>query len=325
MSDTPAIEVEKLEKRFGDVEAVRGVSFSVPHGEIFGFLGPNGAGKTTTIKMLCTLLEPSGGKARLGGFDVTEEPGGVRKSIGVIFQDPALDDRLSAVENLELHAVVYDVPRAERRARIDEALGFVELSDRKNDIVRHFSGGMKRRLEIARGLLHRPRVLFLDEPTTGLDPQTRRRTWEVLRSLRDRYGTTLFLTTHYMDEAEHCDRIAIIDHGRIVAEGTPEELKRKVGKDVVTVRTSEPEPLRRLLEERHGIVPEPTEDGLSFRVEEGEAFIVELVAEARVPLSGIAVHRPTLDDVFLALTGRQIREENGNGSKEALRAIARRR
>jgi len=325
MSDTPAIEVEGLEKRFGDVEAVRGVSFSVPHGEIFGFLGPNGAGKTTTIKMLCTLLEPSGGKARLGGFDVTDEPGGVRRSIGVIFQDPALDDRLSAAENLELHAVVYGVPRAERRARIDEALGFVELSDRKDDIVRHFSGGMKRRLEIARGLLHRPRVLFLDEPTTGLDPQTRRRTWEVLRALRDRYGTTLFLTTHYMDEAEHCDRIAIIDHGRIVAEGTPEELKRKVGKDVVTVRTSAPEPLRRLLEERHGIVPEPTEDGLSFRVEAGEAFIVELVAQARVPLSGIAVHRPTLDDVFLSLTGRQIRDENGNGSKEAMRALARRR
>jgi ABC-2 type transport system ATP-binding protein len=325
MIDTPAIEVEGLEKRFGDVEAVRGVSFSVSHGEIFGFLGPNGAGKTTTIKMLCTLLAPSGGKARLGGFDITEEPGGVRRSIGVIFQDPALDDRLSAAENLELHAVVYDVPRAERRARIDEALGFVELSDRKNDIVRNFSGGMKRRLEIARGLLHRPRVLFLDEPTIGLDPQTRRRTWEVLRSLRDRYGTTLFLTTHYMDEAEHCDRIAIIDHGRIVAEGTPEELKRKVGKDVVTVRTNAPEPLRRLLEEQHGIIPEPTEDGLSFRVEEGEAFIVELVADARVRLSGIAVHRPTLDDVFLALTGRQIREENGHGSKEAMRALARRR
>jgi ABC-2 type transport system ATP-binding protein len=325
MNDTPAIDVEGLEKRFGDVEAVRGVSFSVPHGEIFGFLGPNGAGKTTTIKMLCTILEPSGGRARLGGFDIAKEPGGVRRSIGVIFQDPALDDRLSAAENLELHAVVYGVPRAERRARIDEALGFVELSDRKDDLVRHFSGGMKRRLEIARGLLHRPRVLFLDEPTTGLDPQTRRRTWEVLRALRDRYGTTLFLTTHYMDEAEHCDRIAIIDHGRIVALGTPEELKRKVGKDVVTVRTKSPEPLRRLLEERHGISPERTDDGLSFRVEEGEAFIVELVAEARVRLSGIAVHRPTLDDVFLALTGRQIRDENGNGSKDAMRAIARRR
>jgi ABC-2 type transport system ATP-binding protein len=275
--------------------------------------------------MLCTILEPSGGRARLGGFDIAKEPGGVRRSIGVIFQDPALDDRLSAAENLELHAVVYGVPRAERRARIDEALGFVELSERKDDLVRHFSGGMKRRLEIARGLLHRPRVLFLDEPTTGLDPQTRRRTWEVLRALRDRYGTTLFLTTHYMDEAEHCDRIAIIDHGRIVALGTPEELKRKVGKDVVTVRTKSPEPLRRLLEERHGISPERTDDGLSFRVEEGEAFIVELVAEARVRLSGIAVHRPTLDDVFLALTGRQIRDENGNGSKEAMRAIARRR
>lgn len=325
MSHAPAIEVEDLSKRFDDVEAVSPISFVVPEGEIFGFLGPNGAGKTTTIKMLCTLLAPTGGTARLGGFDVVSSPREVRRAIGVIFQDPSLDDRLTALENLELHAVVYGVPRKERKERLDEALGFVELEGRKNDLVRTFSGGMKRRLEIARGLVHRPRILFLDEPTTGLDPQTRKRTWEVLGALRERYGLTLFLTTHYMDEAEHCDRIAIIDHGRIVAEGSPEALKRKVGKDIVHVRTEETEALVRLLSERFGITPDPTDDGLCFQVDDGEAFIVELVSSAKVKLSGIAVRRPTLDDVFLALTGRQIRDEGNHTSRDALRVMARRR
>jgi len=325
MSPSPAIEVRDLSKRFGDVEAVRGVSFSVKEGEIFGFLGPNGAGKTTTIKMLCTLLAPTSGSLFLAGFDVTKNPEDVRRSIGVIFQDPSLDDRLTAAENLELHAVVYGVPRAERRARVDEALAFVELADRKDDLVRTFSGGMKRRLEIARGLVHRPRVLFLDEPTTGLDPQTRKKTWEVLRSLRDQNGLTLFLTTHYMDEAEHCDRIAVIDHGQIVAEDSPEALKRAVGKDVVFVRTNEPEALCEVLAEHYGLSPDRTDEGICFRVEDGEAFVVKLVAEARAPLTGIAVRRPTLDDVFLALTGRQIRNGNGEVGREQMRAMARRR
>lgn len=327
MSSSPVIEVQDLVKHYDDFEAVRGVTFSVREGEIFGFLGPNGAGKTTTIKMLCTLLDPSSGSARLAGFDIATRPGDVRRAIGVIFQDPSLDDRLTARENLELHAVVYGVPRAERAERLDEALSFVDLSDRADDLVRTFSGGMKRRLEIARGLVHRPRVLFLDEPTTGLDPQTRKRTWEVLRSLREKHGLTLFLTTHYMDEAEHCDRIAVIDHGRIVTVGSPDELKRQVGKDVVLVRTAEPDKMANILRERHGITPDRTDDGLCFRVENGETFVVELIREACVPLAGIAVRRPTLDDVFLALTGRQIRDEaNENGrSIHALRAMARRR
>jgi ABC-2 type transport system ATP-binding protein len=322
-----AIEVRDLVKRYGDVEAVRGVTFSVREGEIFGFLGPNGAGKTTTIKMLCTLLDPTSGSATLAGFDVVLRPGDVRRAIGVIFQDPSLDDRLTARENLELHAVVYGVPRSERAGRLEEALSFVDLSDRAEDLVRTFSGGMKRRLEIARGLVHRPRILFLDEPTTGLDPQTRKRTWEVLRSLRERQGLTLFLTTHYMDEAEHCDRIAIIDNGQIVTIGSPDELKRQVGKDVVLVRTDEQETMAQLLRERHGITPDRTDEGLCFRVENGESFVVELVREARVRLTGIAVRRPTLDDVFLALTGRQIRDESdSNGaSRHAMRAMARRR
>jgi ABC-2 type transport system ATP-binding protein len=323
---TPAIVVADLAKRYpGGVEAVRGVSFQVGQGEIFGFLGPNGAGKTTTIKMLCTLLAPSSGAARLAGHDVVTAPDQVRRRIGVIFQDPALDDRLTATENLALHAVAYRVPRGERGALIEEALRFVELHDRRSDLVRTFSGGMKRRLEIARGLVHRPEVLFLDEPTTGLDPQTRARTWEVLRGLRAQFGTTLFLTTHYMDEAENCDRIAIIDHGKIVAEGTPESLKQRVGKDLITARTGDAEALATLLRGKYQLEPDRTDDGITFLVEHGDAFVVKLLTEDRPRLQGISVRRPTLDDVFLALTGRQIRDENARSNVERMRALARRR
>ncbi len=322
---TPAIEVQGLAKRYGETEAVRGIDFSVGAGEIFGFLGPNGAGKTTTIKILCTLLQASSGTARLAGIDVSVSPGEVRRKIGVIFQDPALDDRLTAFENLMLHAIAYRVPRAERVARIDEALQFVDLHDRRGDLTRTFSGGMKRRLEIARGLVHRPDILFLDEPTTGLDPQTRARTWEVLRGLRQTYGTTLFLTTHYMDEAENCDRIAVIDHGKIVALDTPAALKHGVGKDMVSARSAEPETLARLLRDKYGIESVPAEGGLTFLVAEGDAFIVELLTKDRPPLQGISVRRPTLDDVFLSLTGRQIRVEGAEGGIARLRAMARRR
>ena len=319
------IEVEGLAKRFDQVEAVKGITFSVRSGEIFGFLGPNGAGKTTTIKMLCTLLPPSAGAARLAGKDVVKESSEVRRAIGIIFQDPSLDDRLTAAENLRLHAVAYRVPRAERAARIDEVLSFVELLDRKNDVVRTFSGGMKRRLEIARGLLHRPQVLFLDEPTIGLDPQTRRKTWDVLRALREKYGTTLFLTTHYMDEAEYCDRIAIIDHGKIVALDTPEALKRGVGKDRIEVRSTEPEALIQVLKDKYALEATKTPEGIRFGVENGEAFIVKLLTEDRLPLQGIGVHRPTLDDVFLSLTGHEIRAEGAQGFSGIARAVMMRR
>ena len=322
---TPAVEVIGLAKRYGDVEAVRGIDFSVGAGEIFGFLGPNGAGKTTTIKILCTLLQASAGTARLGGLDVAASPDEVRRKIGVIFQDPALDDRLTATENLMLHAVAYRVPRAERAARVDEALRFVDLHDRRAALTRTFSGGMKRRLEIARGLVHRPEILFLDEPTTGLDPQTRARTWEVLRGLRETYRTTLFLTTHYMDEAENCDRIAVIDHGKIVALDTPAALKQGVGKDLVTARTAEPGALGKLLRDKYALESVPADGGLSFMVPEGDAFIVKLLTADRPPLEGISVRRPTLDDVFLSLTGRQIRAEEAEGNFARLRAAARRR
>ena len=321
-----AIEVIDLKKRYDQVEAVRGIGFTVGSGEIFGFLGPNGAGKTTTIKILCTLLQATSGTARLAGLDVAASPSEVRRRIGVIFQDPALDDRLTAEENLMLHAVVYRVPRTERAARIDEALQFVDLFERRKDLTRTFSGGMKRRLEIARGLVHRPEILFLDEPTTGLDPQTRARTWEVLRDLRKKYGTTLFLTTHYMDEAENCDRIAIVDHGLIVALDTPAALKQRVGKDQIAARTTEPAALARLLSEKYGLESTATDGGLTFLVEEGDAFIVKLLtAPIARALEGISVRRPTLDDVFLSLTGRQIRAEGAEGNAAKLRAMVRRR
>jgi ABC-2 type transport system ATP-binding protein len=322
---TAAIEVQDLKKSYDAVEAVRGINFTVAAGEIFGFLGPNGAGKTTTIKILCTLLQATSGVARLAGLDVGASPAEVRRRIGVVFQDPALDDRLTAEENLHLHAVVYRVPRAERAARIDEALKFVDLYDRRKDLTRTFSGGMKRRLEIARGLVHRPDILFLDEPTTGLDPQTRARTWEVLRELREKFGTTLFMTTHYMDEAENCDRIAIVDHGLIVALDTPAALKQRVGKDLVAARTAQPEALARLLTEKYGLASAPAEGGLTFLVEAGDAFIVKLLTSDRPPLEGISVRRPTLDDVFLSLTGRQIRAEGAEGNAARLRALVRRR
>jgi ABC-2 type transport system ATP-binding protein len=320
-----AIEVHDLKKRYDQVEAVRGVGFTVGAGEIFGFLGPNGAGKTTTIKILCTLLQATSGTARLAGLDVATSPAEVRRRIGVVFQDPALDDRLTAEENLLLHAVAYRVPRADRAARIDEALRFVDLYDRRKDLARTYSGGMKRRLEIARGLVHRPDILFLDEPTTGLDPQTRARTWEVLRDLRKTYGTTLFLTTHYMDEAENCDRIAIVDHGLIVALDTPAALKQRVGKDLVTVRSADPASVARLLTEKYGLASTPADGGLTFLVEGGDAFIVKLLTTDRPQLEGISVRRPTLDDVFLSLTGRQIRAEGAEGNAAKLRVLARRR
>jgi ABC-2 type transport system ATP-binding protein len=224
------IEVRALSKTFGDFAAVDGISFSVSEGEFFGFVGPNGAGKTTTINMLCTLVAPSSGSASVAGFDVAAEPAKVRDMIGVVFQEATLDNRLTCRENLEFHAAVYHIPKTERAVRISDVLALVELSDFANDIVDNFSGGMKRRLEVARGLMHKPKVLFMDEPTLGLDPQTRNRIWDYLR---DSEGgkTSVFMTTHYMDEAENCDRVAIIDRGKIVAIGSPADLKQQTGQD----------------------------------------------------------------------------------------------
>jgi len=222
------IQVSNLTKKFDKFTAVDDISFSVKKGEIFAFLGPNGAGKTTTIKILTTLLHPTTGKISLNGFDPIKEKYEVRSSFGIVFQDPSLDDELTAYENMEFHGVLYRVPKKIRRERIEHLLKFVELWDRKNDLVKKFSGGMKRRLEVARGLIHHPKILFLDEPTLGLDPQTRNHIWNYIKELSKSEQMTIFFTTHYMEEAERvAQKIAIIDHGKIIAEGTSKELKEK--------------------------------------------------------------------------------------------------
>jgi len=303
-----SIEVIDLVKRFGPLTAVDHVSFQVEDGEVFGFLGPNGAGKTTTINVLCTLMRPTAGRARVAGYDVASQRNAVRQSIGLVFQDPSLDDQLTAYENLQFHAHVYNVPGRERAQRIEEVLRVVGLWDRRDAVVRTFSGGMKRRLEIARGILHHPRVLFLDEPTLGLDPQTREHVWEYILEVQRAHHITIFMTTHYMDEAEHCDRIAIIDQGKIVALDTPDALKRMVGVDIVTVQTEDSEQAAREIQERFGLEPQRDDTRLRLEVEAGAEFIPRLVRELGVAIRSVDLHRPTLDDVFLKLTGRAIRE-----------------
>lgn len=226
------IEVKNLTKKFKELTAVDAVNFGVKKGEIFAFLGPNGAGKTTTIRMLTTLLEPSSGEILINGYSAQKQKSQARKSFGIVFQDPSLDNELTAFENLEFHGIMYDVPKKIRRERIEALLKFVGLSERRKEFVKNFSGGMKRRLEIARGLIHHPKILFLDEPTIGLDPQTRNYLWDYIKKLNKEEGMTVFLTTHYMEEAESiCDTIAIIDLGKIIIKGTAQELKQKTGQD----------------------------------------------------------------------------------------------
>src|SRR4051794_2514746 len=253
------IDAADLTKRFGDIEAVRSVNFSVAPGETYGFLGPNGAGKSTTISMLCTLVRPSAGTATVAGFDVVRQRTEVRRQIGLVFQDTTLDDYLTANENLRFHAELYRVPKSELDGRVRQVLDMVGLWDRRGSIVKTFSGGMKRRLEIARGLLHSPRVLFLDEPTVGLDPQTRSHIWSYINELKRSESITMFLTTHYMDEAEYCDRIAIMDNGELVVVDTPEALKRSIGRDRVSITTDDDESAMRLLAERFGLEPTVSE------------------------------------------------------------------
>ena len=316
--------VRDLVKRFGDLEAVSGVNFSVAAGEAFGFLGPNGAGKSTTISILCTLLTPSGGSASVAGCDVVRDPLGVRRRIGLVFQDPTLDEYLTAEENLRFHAQLYRVPRAQVARRLDEVLEMVELSDRRGSLVRTFSGGMKRRLEIARGLMHSPQVLFLDEPTVGLDPQPRSHIWSYINELRARERITLFLTTHHMDEAENCDRIAIIDHGEIVATGSPEVLKAAVGKDRIELHVDDPTGAIAELRDRYDIVAKLSEGFVVFQVAGAEEFAPRLLAELHTATRSIRIARPTLDDVFMAYTGRTIRDAEASASDHMHAARARR-
>ncbi|PNX46603.1 MAG: ABC transporter ATP-binding protein [Thermoplasmata archaeon M11B2D] len=308
------IDTTNLTKTFNGFTAVDHITFSVKEGEIFGFLGPNGAGKTTTIKMLTTLLYPTGGSASIAGFDVLKQRSQVRENIGVVFQEPALDTELSCRENLDFHARMYGLSAETRKKRIIEVLTLVDLLDKKDVLVKNFSGGMKRRLEIARGLMHSPQVLFLDEPTLGLDAQTRRAIWEYIKQLNKNENTTIFLTTHYMDEADFlCDHIGIIDHGKIMVINSVDVLKKSVGNDVITLACSDSSALGQRLSQESWIGKiTPYGSFLTLGVERGEEKIPVIFDIARginVSISSIDVRKPTLDDVFLYYTGRRIREQ----------------
>lgn len=319
----PVISVSGLTKKYGEVEAVRGIDFQVARGETFGFLGPNGAGKTTTIEILCTLKVATSGTALVAGFDARTQRDSVRRNIGLVFQDTTLDTYLTAEQNLRFHAELYGVPKAAVQPRMRQVLDMVGLWDRKDGLVSTYSGGMQRRLEIARGLLHAPHVLFLDEPTVGLDPQTRSSIWAYINDLKRREDITIFLTTHYMDEAEHCDRIAIIDHGQIVAIDTPQALKASVGKDRVQIQTADDVRAIEALRDAFGIEASVHEGAVTFSVASGEQFVPRLFAELSVPIRSVSVSRPSLDDVFMSYTGTTIRDAEASGT-DAMRRAAQR-
>jgi ABC-2 type transport system ATP-binding protein len=320
-----AVAVHDLAKDYGEIKAVAGVSFDVRRGETFGFLGPNGAGKSTTIKMLCTLVRPTGGSATVAGYDVVADRDDVRRNIGLVFQDTTVDGYLTGERNLRFHAELYGVPRSQVDDRIKAVMEMVALWDRKDSRVQTYSGGMMRRLEIARGLLHSPRVLFLDEPTVGLDPQTRSSIWEYIEELKRSEDITIFLTTHYMDEAEHCDRIAIIDGGKIVVVDTPEALKASVGKDRVQIRTDDDQAAIARLKEVFDVDAGIHDGAVTFSVSEGEQFVPRLFAELGMPIRSVNVSRPTLDDVFMSYTGKTIRDAEAANPLRAMAAAFRRR
>ncbi|MCX6817305.1 MAG: ATP-binding cassette domain-containing protein [Candidatus Aenigmarchaeota archaeon] len=313
-----AIKVDKLIRKFNSFTAVDGISFSVESGELFGLLGPNGAGKTTTINMLCTLLKTTSGSAEVAGFDVNKSREDVRKSIGIVFQDPALDNKLTGKENLEFHGMMYGMKAGVIRERVRDVLALVELTDKADVLVEKYSGGMKRRLEIARGLIHRPKVLFLDEPTLGLDAQTRRHIWEYIRKLNKEAGVTIILTTHYMEEADYlCDRIAIIDRGKIIALDTPKKLKDVLGGDVVCLRIEgSTGKYMKFVKTLKWIKNHKMREGeLCLTMDHGEKRIPELVCAAPkhgMTISSVDLHKPSLEDVFLYFTGKTIREQEAD-------------
>lgn len=322
------IETFDLTRRFGELVAVDKLNMYVERGEVFGLLGPNGAGKTTTISMLCTILKPSSGTAKVNGFDVVKQATHVRKSIGIVFQDPSIDDRLTGRENLYMHANLYGVAVSQQKTRIEGVLKLVELEDRRNDILRTYSSGMRRRLEIARGLIHYPKVLFLDEPTIGLDPQTREHIWAYIKELKETHDVTIVLTTHYMEEADRLsDRVAIIDYGKIVASDTPSKLKGTLEGDVITIKTKDAQKLSSLLAKMVDIRgAHIVEDGVEITVRDGRAMlpkIVDLATMNKVEVESVSLREPTLEDVFMHYTGRAIRAE-GSNELRGLSAIRRR-
>jgi ABC-2 type transport system ATP-binding protein len=325
------IKVDKLSKEFGTLKAVDKISFKVHEGEIFGLLGPNGAGKSTTIKMLITLLKPTSGSADVGGHNIKKDQNEVRKSIGIIFQDPSLDDELTGRENLEFHAILYKIGKAQRDKKIAEVLKLVELDDKANVLVKNYSGGMKRRLEIARGLIHEPKILFLDEPTVGLDPQTRRHIWEYIKKLSETNKITIILTTHYIEEADYlCNRVAFVDHGKIVALDTPKNLKKKLGGDVVSIQVTKGiEAFEKDMKKLKWVKTlSKHDDFLDITVEEGESRIAEIIMRAEkagATIGSVGLHKPSLEDVFIYYTGKTIREEEGNQMRDIMRAVRGRR
>jgi ABC-2 type transport system ATP-binding protein len=316
------IETRSLTKTYGRIQAVRGIDLNIEKGEIFGLLGPNGAGKTTTIGMLCTIIRPSSGSASIAGHDVVKEPAEVRRKVGIVFQDPTLDTILTGRENLELHARLYGVPSNIRGKRINELLELVDLKDRAADITRTYSGGMRRRLELARGLLHRPAVLFLDEPTLGLDPQTRARIWDYIGKMSRKEQTTVVLTTHYMEEAEQvCNRVGIIDHGQIISLGTPEDLKESMGGYIVIMRVKEP-PLDKIRALPYVSEVKLSDGQIEITMKEAHIHLHDLLS--RVPdVAFVETRAPTLNDVFIKLTGRDIREEATEDTGSWVESVAR--
>jgi ABC-2 type transport system ATP-binding protein len=316
MTDQYAIVAEGLERTFGDTKAVDGVDLAVAAGEIYGFLGPNGAGKSTTVRMLCTLLKPTGGRARVAGHDVSRDAETVRLRIGVALQDAALDDKQTGREILRLQGRLYGLRRTEIDERVESLAALVDLGDALDQRIGTYSGGMKRRLDLAAALVHNPQVLFLDEPTTGLDPISRAKVWDEVRRLNEVLGMTIFLTTQYLEEADQlAHRVGIIDHGRLVAEGTPADLKRKVGEDLVVLETSQPElaveAIRRLRSLSSTSVTAEGEEVL-IRTPEGAAAISPVavaLARKKIEVRSLTLRTPTLDDVFLQLTGSRLEEE----------------
>jgi len=326
---TNIIETFKLTKKFNGLTAVDQLDISVESGEIFALLGPNGAGKTTTISMLCTILKPTSGTAKVNGFDIVKESMQVRKSIGIVFQDPSIDDRLTGRENLFMHANLYGVPAGEQKNRIDSVLKLVELEDRADDLMRTYSGGMRRRLELARGLIHYPKVLFLDEPTIGLDPQTRDHVWTYIRELKETHDITVVLTTHYMDEADRLsDRIAIMDYGKIIALDTPSELKDTLEGDVVIIKAANPDAVVSLVKEKMGLTQTHKVNGtVEVTVKNGKSMlprIVDTATQNKIFIESISLREPNLEDVFLHYTGRTIRSDNSR-EPHGISAIKRRR
>jgi ABC-2 type transport system ATP-binding protein len=309
MSSEIAVQALNLSHNYGDRQALSNVAFDVKRGEIFGLLGPNGGGKTTLFKILSTAFPPSAGSAKIFGFDVRSQPDDVRRIIGVVFQNPSLDKKLTVLENLLYHGQLYSLNGKALKDRVQEMMKRLMVSDRANNLVETLSGGLARRVELAKGLLHQPRLLILDEPSVGLDPGARRDLWLYLEHLREKDNVTILVTTHLIDEADRCDRVSILNEGKIVALGTPESLKSEIGGDVITVVAKEPERFSQAIQQRFGIIPTVLNGKVRFEKQQGHAFIAQVVENFSEMIESVSLSKPTLEDVFIARTGHRFWEE----------------